>query len=874
MRPKNRRSRISILATLALLLPLAACSETRPFTRGETLAPRSLDAKEVVQRVLLLGDAGGSATTGPVLKLAQSRILPGRTTAIFLGDNIYPSGLPSPTNIKGQSILKAQLDPMKEANTIMVAGNHDWDSWDKEGFQRIKYQADFVNGYSKSTAFLPNPNDKSFPDPAVTLRPGLRIVSLDTQWWLHAYEKPRDSAETKMAYLKAITNQIKNTKDNLPIIVAGHHPIESYGPHGSHFGKGDATSLLRAMALTRQDLAHPEYRKLADGLREAMSAKTNSLVIYVSGHEHSLQVMQEKTGPDYLIVSGAVSKSTGVGHGDSSLFSYQHTGYVELDVSRNGEVLMRVLTLENGVGKTVHSRWLQKRERGDPRIQSPRVDRNFPVEQLLTLKEAKKLSPIIDIHFSVFNKYDIPLEGYLRNQGHNHGAAHFIAILLNAKSKELQKAIGQSSITEQDAQILIESLNEDQSMSLNTNGKKGLLSDPAFVNSVRKHLLWLKLLSSRNVDIGRSYLKTNKHVDFFVPSMTDMRQWHETYKPVRAYEGKDGQVALAEKLISAKKLKGQSHPVIAFNPEIEWLFRNGKHPTSSLALVLDAVKNRGFLGITFNPSHGYRPIDNSELFAEGGPINCIAYGIRTLDNTERQITRGHEYDEIMRDLFLKCVEHNIPVFAASQQHDAAAGKKSKECWKHGHPKYWKKLLSCPGKEGEADFPFTQLRLNLMHFGGSNGLAQDDGTASWAWQIAELMLAHPNVYADVGNSAISESSYIRERFFRNYRSMVMKFQRRGLDLQKRIMFGTDWLTIHRSQIHYKDYVTRHLGAFKHHFGTLATRDFASRNALRFLGLVPNDKGSAPGFQRISDYYSKNKIKSEAKWWTFVRKANGK
>ena len=81
------------------------------------------------------------------------------------------------------------------------------------------------------------------------------------------------------------------------------------------------------------------------------------LLIYASGHEHSLQVLKGDV-TDYLLVSGAAAsrKVTEVMSGENTLFAHQHTGFMAIDFLDDEKVLLRVVEPE-GNGVLFH-RWL------------------------------------------------------------------------------------------------------------------------------------------------------------------------------------------------------------------------------------------------------------------------------------------------------------------------------------------------------------------------------------------------------------------------------------------------------------------------------------------------------------------------------------
>ena len=89
----------------------------------------------ITQRIFLIGDGGElvGEKTHPVIDWLQKNVdwNDARNTAVFLGDNIYPLGLPmkgEPDYERSKHILDYQLKPFlnKKARAYFVMGNHDW----------------------------------------------------------------------------------------------------------------------------------------------------------------------------------------------------------------------------------------------------------------------------------------------------------------------------------------------------------------------------------------------------------------------------------------------------------------------------------------------------------------------------------------------------------------------------------------------------------------------------------------------------------------------------------------------------------------------------------------------------------------------------
>ena len=103
-------------------------------------------------------------------------------------------------------------------------------------------------------------------------------------------------------------------------------------------------------------------KNMVTQLNQALSTRKSTtegtpLLIYASGHDHSLQVLKSDT-TDYLLVSGAAAtqKVTEVTSGENTLFAHQHTGFMAIDFFTDGKVLLRVVEPDDK-GVLFH-RWL------------------------------------------------------------------------------------------------------------------------------------------------------------------------------------------------------------------------------------------------------------------------------------------------------------------------------------------------------------------------------------------------------------------------------------------------------------------------------------------------------------------------------------
>lgn len=386
----NKRSRIIWSCILLgfiiqiVYLSFVGCSHTAPYYHPEITLDANSEAQtdySLLYRIILIGDAGQPKPNEPVLKSLKnwSAKKSDRTTVIFLGDNMYPEGMTEERQDEVEEKLVPQLDVITSSKVhgLFIPGNHDWASGRDDGYQAILEQQKYINSIlSQRPNFLPKngspgPVSVDLPESA----PVLRLIVLDTQWWLQENPHSSESHESVISKLIALLDT------DLPVIVVGHHPIESYGPHGGFYdwkdhlfpGRmykkwlwvplpivGSIFPLSRWYIVDNpQDLNGREYKEMIKQFKHAFSeSNQTSLLIYASGHDHSLQVL-EGNATDYLLISGLGStvKATPVSHGDNTLFAHQHTGFMSIDFLMDGRILLRVV---EPIGeKVVFHHWLK-----------------------------------------------------------------------------------------------------------------------------------------------------------------------------------------------------------------------------------------------------------------------------------------------------------------------------------------------------------------------------------------------------------------------------------------------------------------------------------------------------------------------------------
>ncbi|MEO6455396.1 MAG: metallophosphoesterase, partial [Ginsengibacter sp.] len=104
--------------------------------------------------IVLIGDAGQLIKGHtPVLSGARNTVpFNNKTTIVFLGDNLYQTGLPddaTPNYATKKAALDSQIIIARgtDAKVYMIPGNHDWQNGGRGGYETIIRQQQYVDSY-------------------------------------------------------------------------------------------------------------------------------------------------------------------------------------------------------------------------------------------------------------------------------------------------------------------------------------------------------------------------------------------------------------------------------------------------------------------------------------------------------------------------------------------------------------------------------------------------------------------------------------------------------------------------------------------------------------------------------------------------------
>lgn len=346
-----------------LLLGASACAAPPP--------PDSLAPGEIETTVFLIGDAGepDPRDFGPPLDslAAQAAAAPDRSIIVFLGDNVYPEGMPKAEAAQwadARRRLSAQIRAVPEgARGIFIAGNHDWAYGEAYGLYAVRLQEEMIGSLAgdRDVGMLPG---NGCPGPAVVDTGRLRLVLLDTQWWLHDYivdDAESDCTGGTGEVTARLRQAVASGREGQVTVVAGHHPLMTGGEHGGYCG---VTGPFHRFGGQSQDIISSANRRMRDSLESAFAE--DPPLVYAAGHDHNLQVLRGTEAARVLLVSGAGSPtkvSCAVHLRESYYVSQNRVGFMRLDILRGRGVLLSVFRYEkDGTGGRSYSRWIEQRE--------------------------------------------------------------------------------------------------------------------------------------------------------------------------------------------------------------------------------------------------------------------------------------------------------------------------------------------------------------------------------------------------------------------------------------------------------------------------------------------------------------------------------
>ncbi|CAM1343019.1 metallophosphoesterase [Tenacibaculum amylolyticum] len=341
------------LFSAALLLIITGCASYKAqyLDKQKFVTPKN--EQKPVYSFYLIGDAGNAKDNkAPVALNYFEKTLDKaskNSAAIFLGDNIYPYGMypkSHPDYELTKHRLQVQIDALKDykGQPIFIPGNHDW----YNGVDGLKRQEKMVEKALGKNSFLPENGcglDK------ININDELTLITIDSRWFIMDWdEEPKinDNCDirTRERFIEELWSLFKKNRYK-NVVVAMHHPLYSNGPHGGSFSFKDHMSpipvlgtlknVIRSHAGIQTDNFNQQYNDLVTEI-ETIASDFKNNIVFVSGHEHNLQYINNNGFKQVISGSGSKTSPALIGYGAE--FTYGNYGYAQLNFYKDGSAVI------------------------------------------------------------------------------------------------------------------------------------------------------------------------------------------------------------------------------------------------------------------------------------------------------------------------------------------------------------------------------------------------------------------------------------------------------------------------------------------------------------------------------------------------------
>ncbi|MEM7108625.1 MAG: BamA/TamA family outer membrane protein [Bacteroidota bacterium] len=273
--------------------------------------------------------------------------------ALFIVGNMSPKkGVPDSTADKNwhraQKTLDADVNLINDfsGDTYILPGLNEWAGGRTKGYNRVlNFQSYLQGALRDSVNIFPS---GGCPGPVeIEISPGIVALFIDTQWFLHPYDKPDPTEcgrEDDLSYIVELEDAIRRN-ENKKVIVVGYHPIFSNGERGGYLSAkyhlfppvlGSIYAWYKSKVGGPQDLRDFNYRAIRSYLKRLFA--THSNLIYLSSHESALQHFEyEKVN---FLTTGALHDRVRVARDKGESFAQGTEGFGSLKFYKNGDAFV------------------------------------------------------------------------------------------------------------------------------------------------------------------------------------------------------------------------------------------------------------------------------------------------------------------------------------------------------------------------------------------------------------------------------------------------------------------------------------------------------------------------------------------------------
>ena len=281
-------------------------------------------------------------------------------------------------------------------------------------------------------------------------------------------------------------------------------------------------------------------------------------------------------------------------------------------------------------------------------------------------------------------------------------------------------------------------------------------------------------------ELAGDHARLGYQTRLLAPAMVDFTKWFDIRSDI-GLSPLHQQVELMG--LIGRRLGGPSvRGYVAFDPLREALHRAGLGGTSPLALVEEAIRHQGFVGVKLYPPMGFKPWNNGDQ----------PYPRQVTDFFGGRMKTSRALNTALGDLYDLAVTLDVPILA----HAADSNSAGPYYARRGDPYHW-----IPVWEN-----WPRLRVCLAHFGSFDAISEGApaGThlpeASWEYVLGGYLRRHPDVgvFADLSFYAevLDADPAYRAGLARAFRGFVDRYDPEV----RHIVFGSDWIMLGSQREH--------------------------------------------------------------------------
>jgi hypothetical protein len=317
---------------------------------------------QIIHRVFLTANTTDISSNSNFIPAVKQLLLEKNESWSFILNGDLVSGKISDKNEhKVNDNLKnlfAMFSEIDKGRIIVIPGDRDWADSGPDGWKNVRKLQKLVKDLNVSN--LEWTLKKGCPGPVlINLTPDITLVTINTQWWNHPYQKPGPAdADCKISTTNDFKEELEDIIDDESggnLLIAGHFPVLSLGEYGGHFSAKShlfpLTEIVDYLYLPLPIIGsfYPSYRKNIGTVKDISNKYFESFrqlmgniityhqsLIYLSGHEYNLQILKKEE--NYFINSGSPDRTGYTSDNKEALYSKSVSGLIEIIYYKDGKI--------------------------------------------------------------------------------------------------------------------------------------------------------------------------------------------------------------------------------------------------------------------------------------------------------------------------------------------------------------------------------------------------------------------------------------------------------------------------------------------------------------------------------------------------------